>query len=103
MSSERPSLSLSYIETEIPSGLTIADWRAQRAARRPRRRARSWWSRSLRRVRGWPGGWRSVLSASQPRRAPRAVKPLRCASLRESWRTRASPDEDVINLAALGG
>jgi hypothetical protein len=35
MVDERDSHSFAYVECDIPPGLTIAEWRAQRAAERP--------------------------------------------------------------------
>jgi hypothetical protein len=79
MSASRTSLGFLYLETEIPPGLTICEWRAQRAAarRKPRRGlGRLWWRA------GAVGGARSCPRAKHG--AAAGSQALRCASPGES-------------------
>ena len=70
---DQPSYDFVYVHTDIPEGMTIREWRAQRAmerrqSRAPARRRRAWLPRVLAAVAPWRWArgivWRSQVRHS---------------------------------------
>jgi hypothetical protein len=79
MSTKPSSMSFMYVETDIPPGMTIPDWRAQRAAEQAdRRRAERAASLRLARIGCCSPRWRAASAGryrlAGPARAGRRVR-----------------------------